>query len=82
MIGSWKTLSSKNLLGLEYINEIVGEMRNWGKLSIDDVNQRTLSYIHLQWIFVYLCILKYTSPNLSFTIKYTCLMLNEIIMGS
>lgn len=29
MIGYWKALPSQNLPGLDYINEIVGEMRNW-----------------------------------------------------
>ena len=41
MIGYSKALPSKNLPDLEYINEIVGEMRNWGKFSIDHINKKT-----------------------------------------
>jgi len=81
MIGYSKALPSKNLPDLEYINEIVGEMRNWGKFSIDYINKKTLWYKNLQWIFVYVYILKYTSFNLFFSIKLNCLMLNETIMG-
>ena len=69
MIGSWKAVPSKNLPGLENINEVVGEMGNWGKFSIDPINQKTLRYKNLQWIFVYVYILKYTSLNLSFSIS-------------
>lgn len=48
MIGSWKAVPSKNLPGLENINEVVGEMGNWGKFSIDPINQKTLRYKNLQ----------------------------------
>ena len=40
MIGYWKALPSQNFPGLDYINEIVGEMRNWGKFSIDHINKK------------------------------------------